>query len=184
MGSKSETIYLSNPMVWATQGNDSPIVLPGDGILQLTMDSPGIIILATGSVLKGIHLKWRDDTDAEFDTSWEVLLVIAAEPGGSCTIVHESLDVVNVNDRIKTTYATNALIGSNKIQIWWKYDGANWKWEVPDWAPPSYSASDISFTPANGAHWVNPDPTTLQGAVDRVAARLNALLLGLGLPIP
>lgn len=30
------------------------------------------------------------------------------------------------------------------------------------------------YTPGNGAHWVNADPTTLAGAIDRLAAAVNA----------
>jgi hypothetical protein len=30
------------------------------------------------------------------------------------------------------------------------------------------------YTPGNGAHWTNPDPTTIAGALDRIAAAVNA----------
>ena len=33
---------------------------------------------------------------------------------------------------------------------------------------------NTSYTPANGAHWVDPDPTNVQDALDRIAASINA----------
>ena len=32
------------------------------------------------------------------------------------------------------------------------------------------SASDIAYTPSNSSNWVSPAPTTLQQALDRLAA--------------
>ena len=37
------------------------------------------------------------------------------------------------------------------------------------------SFSTIAYTPANGAHWTDPDPTTIRQAIDRIAARLFAI---------
>lgn len=37
------------------------------------------------------------------------------------------------------------------------------------------SFSVISYTPANGAHWTDPDPTTIKQAIDRIAARIFAI---------
>ena len=40
------------------------------------------------------------------------------------------------------------------------------------------SFSTITYTPANGAHWTDPDPTTIRQAIDRIAARLFAITSG------
>jgi hypothetical protein len=37
------------------------------------------------------------------------------------------------------------------------------------------SFSTIAYTPANGAHWTDPDPTTIRQAIDRIAAQLFAI---------
>jgi hypothetical protein len=34
---------------------------------------------------------------------------------------------------------------------------------------------DVTYTPAAGANWVDPDPTTVQAAIDRIAAQLAAV---------
>lgn len=42
-------------------------------------------------------------------------------------------------------------------------------------------ASGLNYTPINGANWTDPDPTTVQDALDRLAAAVSGLLGG---PIP
>jgi hypothetical protein len=37
------------------------------------------------------------------------------------------------------------------------------------------TASNISYAPANAAHWTDPDPTTIKQAIDRLAAQLFAI---------
>jgi hypothetical protein len=37
------------------------------------------------------------------------------------------------------------------------------------------SFDSVVYIPANGAHWTNPDPTTIKQAIDRLAARLFAI---------
>jgi hypothetical protein len=37
------------------------------------------------------------------------------------------------------------------------------------------TASNISYVPANAAHWTDPDPTTIKQAIDRLAAQLFAI---------
>lgn len=37
------------------------------------------------------------------------------------------------------------------------------------------TASNISYVPANAAHWTDPDPTTIKQAIDRLAAQLYAI---------
>lgn len=37
------------------------------------------------------------------------------------------------------------------------------------------SFNTITYTPANAAHWTDPDPTTIKQAIDRIAARLFAI---------
>jgi hypothetical protein len=37
------------------------------------------------------------------------------------------------------------------------------------------SFNSIAYTPANGAHWTDPDPTTIKQAIDRIAAQLFAI---------
>jgi hypothetical protein len=39
----------------------------------------------------------------------------------------------------------------------------------------------MAYTPANGANWTDPDPTTVRSALDRLAAAVAGLLGG---PIP
>ena len=34
-------------------------------------------------------------------------------------------------------------------------------------------AAEVTYTPANGAHWVNPDPTLVSGALDDLAGRMT-----------
>src|SRR5690606_928068 len=42
----------------------------------------------------------------------------------------------------------------------------------------SNRSEQISYVPANGAHWIDPDPTTVKEAIDRMAALLNTLNSG------
>ncbi len=44
-----------------------------------------------------------------------------------------------------------------------------------------FGAPNLPYTPAVGAQWVDPDPTTVQSALDRIAAVVSA---GGGTPIP
>ena len=37
------------------------------------------------------------------------------------------------------------------------------------------TGSNIAYTPANAAHWTDPDPTTMKQAIDRLAAQLFAI---------
>lgn len=37
------------------------------------------------------------------------------------------------------------------------------------------TAEALAYTPANGAHWANPDPTDVAGAIDRIASAVYAL---------
>jgi hypothetical protein len=37
------------------------------------------------------------------------------------------------------------------------------------------SFGTITYTPANAAHWTDPDPTTIRQAIDRLAAQLFAI---------
>jgi hypothetical protein len=180
MGQKSETIFLEKPLIWKISGNNTPITLPGDGILQIDMDAPGCYVLENASVLRGIHLNFRDGTDAVFDDDQDVLINIRAEAGGFFTAVHEDVGVATEEDRITCTYGKNCFIGSNKVQLWWQKEAGSWRWRVPDWAVQS--ASEIPYVPGDGSDWGGGgDPATLQEAVDRIAARLNTVGL---LPIP
>lgn len=52
---------------------------------------------------------------------------------------------------------------------------------VIDVTMPAVTASGVSYTPGNGADWVDPDPTTVQQALDRIAAYLA---FAVGGPIP
>ena len=100
--------------------------------------------------------------------------------GGYASIINESGDVATLVDRIRTSSGGDILIGSNKIQVWFQWDGTVWRWRVPDW---SVSAGSVAYTPGDGADWVDPDPTTVGEAIDRIAARVSSLALGLGVPI-
>lgn len=60
-----------------------------------------------------------------------------------------------------------------------------WDDQLTIWRELSRSASGAaalaSYTPATGANWVDPDPTTVQEALDRIADAVEGLLTA---PIP
>lgn len=41
--------------------------------------------------------------------------------------------------------------------------------------PTGENNIDITYTPGNSANWVNPDPTTVQQALDRIAAAVGPI---------
>lgn len=144
-----------------------------DGILVYRPDMVGTVILANGSVIKGIR-----QIDAVGDAIQQSLvpdherqmLMLRAADGGAIVVLHESLDVVEPTERTTTSTGAPSAIGADSYQLFTSVNGGVRRWRCPLWA----------------AHVGNPASYVTDPIYQSVAmARLEAAVVALnGGPIP
>lgn len=136
---EADHVFLNGPTFFKFIGADAPITLPGDGILKLKLSDASAVILAAGSVLKGICLL-EDDGVTPFlftaaEAAWAPMLMLMAEDGGLITVVHESLDVADPLIRISVEDGANTAIDAKTVQVFWRMiNASDRRWRVHDWA--------------------------------------------------
>lgn len=180
-----DVAHISQAISWQHQvsgGEPEVITLPGSGVL--TAGAASIYRLANGSTLKGVA--FLDDQgnpiEDSFDTHDSPQIVIEAEPGGSITLVHDDGGTTAAN-RLYVPGGANATLAGLTIQVFRQRAdlGSGFVWRNKVNLRPIV-ASGVGYTPAAGADWANPDPTTVAAALDRLAAQVKALSLGVAVP--
>lgn len=157
--------YISGALIFTAQGHDTPVVLPGSGILTRSIFSPSEIILSSGSVLKGINLTFDNGDPVELDSDQRLMVMIRAEDAGGAVIVHEDVGVP-ADQRMTTWPGNNITVGPDKIQCWYECTTAGlWRWRVPDWT---------YYGPGAPADW-DVAPVSRSAALDRIAAEVAIL---------
>lgn len=137
---KVSIVSLSGPIFFTKLGWDTPIEPNGAGVIELALgDTPSAICLKNGSVLKGIKITNEDGTPYEFDPTDESLmtmLMFRVEDGGVATIIHDSIDILELNNRISVNDGLNMFLGNNWIQVFWETLAPGMRrWRFPNWTP-------------------------------------------------
>lgn len=134
------SVYLHGVMRFRSKGYVTPVTLPADGILVLSADEAARVVLANGSVLKGIRITFSGDPAPTMDVEWDdddaCMLILCAEDGGMVTVVHNSVDVTDPLERINVSDGADTVIDNKHVQVFHQYvpsAGAR-RWRVNDWA--------------------------------------------------
>lgn len=102
----------------------------------------------------------------------------AAAAATSATNAATSATTATTQAGIATTQATNAATSATTATT----QATNAATSATNAATSATTAAGYAaFTPANPSHWADPDPTTVQQAIDRLAAVVSS---GGGTPIP
>lgn len=139
---EADHVFLQGPTFFNFKGADAPVVLPADGVLKIQLGEAAAIVLADGSVLKGICLLEHDgvtpfmlDPLNPKERRWASMLMLMAEDGGTITVVHDSADVADLNSRISVEDGASTAIDAKTVQVFWRMINAtDRRWRVHDWA--------------------------------------------------
>ena len=139
-----------------------------DGILSYRPDRTGTVILAHGSVVKGI--RQLDPLGNAIDQSLtpaheRSMLMLRAPDGGFITVLHESLDVVEPTERTTTWAGIPSSIGADSYQVFAAINGGIRRWRCPLWS---------AFVASSPADWAGSPPTDPNTAINRIAAAVAA----------
>lgn len=134
---EADNVSLHGPTFFDFVGWDSPVVLPASGVLEIGIGSGSAVILANGSVLKGIRLMEKDLTTAYEmeDGGSSPMLMLMAEDGGTISVIDNSLDVLDESHRISVDDGSNTEIDAKTVQVFWRMVNAtDRRWRIHDWA--------------------------------------------------
>lgn len=150
-----------------------------NGLISATASA---VLIAHGTVVKGFSLV--DDTATAIDSLLDdhhigsILLRVAqngSSEGNPVEVVHESLDV-SAENRIYIPGGGSGFIVGNHYQLFraWVDLGSGMvrRWHLSNWTP---DAATSTITVGNATHWAGSAPTTIQAAIDRLAAQVYAL---------
>lgn len=136
---EASTVYVHGLLRFRSVGHDTPVTLPPDGILVIGIDQAAHVVLANGSVLKGIRVTFEGDPQPIMANEWDdddaCMLVLCAEDGGVITCVHNALSVVQPVERLHTSDGTDVMIDNRHVQIFSRYlpSVSGRRWRVNKW---------------------------------------------------
>ena len=135
-----DNVYMRGATIFRTIGWSTPVTLPLDGVLEIVAGEASRVVLANGSVLKGIRMLYPGDPpypiSEELDDDDAAMLVLSAEDGGVIFVIHNSLDVSEPTERINVSDGDNTVVDNKHVQIFSQYipAEAGRRWRVNDWA--------------------------------------------------
>lgn len=156
------------------EGAETPVEIPADGILVLTVGQGAAVTIGAGDVY-GIRYENQDGTQVvPEDVSIADIKFLRAGPGLTTTLKYNAaLDALGnanpVTQRIYTNAAADLLLADVNSQA-----TANFTYiaAISDYA--WYAFDKDQYTPANPTDWVSP-PDFQRTAIDLIAADLAIL---------
>lgn len=130
-------VYIKGYTRFESIGHDTPVTLPGDGVLEIAAGQAALVCIANGETLRGIRVthpsggtmadEWHDD-DA-------IMLMIRAEDGGTVTVKHNDGTVAETIERISVDDGADTVIDAKIVQVFSLYlpSVAERRWRVHDW---------------------------------------------------
>ncbi len=117
-------------------GAVTPIELPADGVLEI--QSGSMAIIKDGETLRGIRLvDSSGDLVSEDDTDEDAnMLMLAAEDGGTVSVIHEDNTVSEEEERMFISDGVDSSLLAMTVQVFGMYcKGASGRrWKFADWA--------------------------------------------------
>jgi len=137
-GYEVDIVLMRGPTRFRALGLAAPVVLPADGILVLDHGSASMVVLRSGT-LRGIRVLQPGDPAPPMSSAWNdddaVMLILAAEDGGSVAVQPEDLSVVEPTERISTSSGLVGWFDNRHVQIFSQFDVgvAARRWRVNLW---------------------------------------------------
>lgn len=158
-----DTVHIKGSVGFKRLGAETPLAIPGDGILVLHEDEGSAITLASGT-LRGIRFLDADENPVVLDNGDARAKKVRAATGSTVTVVfNDTINVTEPTERIVTSSQQNVVVTNTHTDFYFAYVAAigAFRWFAQD---------NDQLAVDDAADW-SPTPTRITDAIDQLATR-------------